>query len=127
MRSLSQKRSISQRHSASLSHSRSVSQAAPGPDYIVTNAGTAAANGNYYENGAYNGLPAYEKDGGGAWLFYSAWGGLANMKAWAIAETKTDLEPSLWYYDQDDTPTPPVGTYADGGYGADPNADVAAG
>ena len=72
-------------------------------------------------------MEASEKRGGGAWLFYSVWGGIPSMKAWAVAETKTNTVGDLWYYDQTDGATPTIGIYSDGGVGGDPDAEVAAG
>ena len=109
----------------SQSQSASRSRAALPADYVVTNADTAAANGDYYENETFNSVPCYEKSGGGAWLYYSVAGGLPVGKLWAIYSEK--LDGTYWYSDQTDGATPTVGTYADGGSGDEPDADVALG
>ena len=122
-KSASMKESLSAFGSQSQSASRS--RAALPADYVVTNAGTAAANGDYTENGTFNSVPAYEKSGGGAWLYYSVTGGLPLGKLWAIYSEK--LNGTYWYADQTDGATPTIGEYADGPEGNDPNAIVAAG
>ena len=110
----------------SQSQSASRSRAALPADYVVTNAGTAAANGDYTENGTFNGVPCYEKSGGASWLYYSVTGELDTGKLWAIYSEK--LDGTYWYGDQTDGVTPTIGEYTDEtGDGDAPNAIVAAG
>ena len=107
----------------SQSQSKSQSLAVIAPDYVVTNAGTAAANGDYYENGTYNTKPAYEKDGGGAWIFFAQ----IVSPYWQIDSAKaTQVGTGAWYYTIAADATPPTGTWSTGD-GDAPAADVAEG
>jgi len=125
-RSASLKESLSAFYSQSKSQSRSVSQVVQSAaDYVVTNAGTAAANGDYTENGTFNGVPCYEKSSGASWLYYSVAGELETGKVWAIYSEK--LNGTFWYGDQTDGLTPTIGEYTEIGDGDAPNAIVAAG
>ena len=75
----------------------------PTGDYIVSGAGTSAVNGTYYENGTYRDKPAYEKEGGGAWIF---WNNMAG--SWAMYSNKN--VDNMWYYIGGGD-TPPTGTW----------------
>jgi len=57
--------------------------------YHVSGAGTDVANGDYVESGTNDGQPAYEKVGGGAWLFWNS-----RWEAWYIYESKSSFD---WY------------------------------
>ena len=60
-------------------------------EWRVSGAGTAAANGDYSESGTYAGKPAYQKDGGGAWLYWES----SLFLVWQIYSTKEILP--RWY------------------------------
>ena len=119
-RSASLQESISVYRSGSQSKSQSVSQAAAAtPDYIVSGAGTAAVNGDYYENGVYNAKPAYEKSGGGAWIWYKPPTG----GGWKIGTPGGEI---LYKAALGSEPVPPEGTYT-AAVGDPPDATVTAG
>ena len=60
-------------------------------DWTVSGAETAAANGDYSENGVWDGKPAFEKDGGGAWIFWHS-----GFSVWCIYIFRTSDD--RWYY-----------------------------
>jgi len=55
-------------------------------DVTVAGAGDGAYNGNYTENGTYDGKPCYELDGGGAWLY---WDSTCYAGSWCLFTSKT--------------------------------------
>jgi hypothetical protein len=57
-------------------------------DFIVSDAGWELSNGNYTANGTYGGKTAYEKDGGGSWIFWIA--------AWLIQENLGSTPPRYY-------------------------------
>ena len=85
-------------------------------DWVVSDAGTTACNGDYTENGTEDGKPAYEKDGGGMWLY---WYGTY----WSIYTTKGS-ENYYYYATEADLPGNPWSSV--GGEGGDPAPTVAA-
>jgi hypothetical protein len=101
------------------------SSEAAGADYVVTLAGTTAARGDYNANGTYNGHTAYEKVGGGAWLYVNT--AFLNMvpEPWSIDETKGNESP--WYAATEaHGSTPSIGAYTPLA-GSAPDASVATG
>ena len=64
------------------------------PDYTVTNAGTAACNGDYTANGTYNTKPCYEIAGGGMWM---RWQSQFDTE-WRITDTLGSPGTIYWSY-----------------------------
>ena len=76
--------------------------------WVVSGAGSPACNGNYIENGTYNGKSAYEKEGGGFWLFWDVMYPPPpedSPSSWAIAVTKQPYT-SNWYYSSSNVDLP---------------------
>jgi len=98
-------------------------------DFVVTNAGTAAYNDTYTEDGAYGGKPAYTGDTNGMYLFYGGFAIPAPGDGWVLHNSKTDSGGGIiffaYYYGAGTQATPPEGTYTAGSGGAG-DADVAA-
>jgi hypothetical protein len=75
------------------------STAPPAPEFIISLAGTAAANGNYFTAGTFQGFPYYEKEGGGAVLWSNDSSGSWYLGASISADT-------AWYYGMFSAPSP---------------------
>jgi len=102
-----------------------------GSGWIVSGAGDTSYNGTYIQNGTFNGKPAYEKQGGGRWLYFGYYD-CAMSYFWTLNVNKyngcdpfmdapyydgTGEAPSgSWY--TSDWGTPPAPTVAQGGGGA---------
>lgn len=65
----------------------------PTPDFVAT--GTSAYIGNYYENGTYGGLPAYEREDGAYWIFMPDYG-------WWYLYDEPNMDFNLYFYCEDD-------------------------
>jgi len=101
-----------------------------GTGWQVSGAGDSSYNGIYIQNGTFNDKPAYEKEGGGRWLYY-AWYGGPMQYIWTLNTGKYDgMGPSMApYYDgSGDTPaetwyvgegTLPAPTVVQGGGGGE--------
>jgi hypothetical protein len=96
----------------------------PEPGYVVTLAGTTAANGCYVDaGGTADGVTAYEHEAGTYYLFRLDDRG---TKYWCIGTNTTETDPSLVHYNyQTGGDSPYVGTYARQ-QGAAPDAVVSA-
>jgi len=86
----------------------------------VSGAGTAACNGDYPENGTNGGKPAYEKVGGGMWIY---WPTAPALGYWLIGSSK-DAPLGARYYKDGVGATPDEGEWELANAGAEPAPTV---
>ena len=69
--------------------------------YVVTGTLNPDATGTYVENGTYLSRPAYEREDGAYWIWWST-------AAWIISPSKGGFITNYWF----DADATPAGTYA---------------
>jgi hypothetical protein len=92
--------------SASVSPSASASESADAPSFTGSDAGTTAANGDYVEDGTYNGVMSYKKADNSAYVWRGA--GVHGDPTWMVHSTKGTVYTSCWYINASSAVTPPL-------------------
>ena len=89
----------------------------------MTEAGTEAVRGDYYEYGEINGKKTYKHE---SESFYIIWSNVV-APLWYIHNSHVSLDPLadyVYYLGQDNSPGPYVGTYTTEFLGSEPDAVV---
>jgi hypothetical protein len=81
-------------------------------DFEVTGAGTAGVNGFYRENGVNEGMPKYDRVGGGYFMYFLTADEYGNVPLWAIQDLIVGTLDTAHYYNSNSTQTPPIGTWS---------------